>query len=69
MEEKEPSCAIGRNVNWYSHYGRQFGVSLKKLGVKVKSESEVAQLYPTPNDPMDCSLSGYSDINIFAFLS
>ena len=24
--------------------------------IKVKSESEVAQLYPTPSDPMDCSL-------------
>ena len=27
MEEKEPSCAIGRNVNWYSHYGRQYAGS------------------------------------------
>ena len=28
--------------------------------MKVKSESEVAQLCPTPSDPMDCSLSGSS---------
>ena len=28
--------------------------------VKVKSESEVAQSYPTPSDPMDCSLPGSS---------
>ena len=28
--------------------------------IKVKSESEVAQLYPTPSDPMDCSLPGSS---------
>ena len=26
--------------------------------MKVKSESEVAQSYPTPSDPMDCSLPG-----------
>ena len=26
--------------------------------MKVKSESEVAQLYPTLSDPMDCSLPG-----------
>jgi len=26
--------------------------------MKVKSESEVAQLCPTPSDPMDCSLPG-----------
>ena len=28
--------------------------------MKVKSESEVAQLCPTPSDPMDCSLPGSS---------
>ena len=32
---------------------------------KVKSESEVAQLCPTPNDPMDCSLPGSSIHGIF----
>ena len=28
--------------------------------MKVKSESEVSQSYPTLSDPMDCSLSGSS---------
>ena len=28
--------------------------------MKVKSESEVAQSYPTPSEPMDCSLPGSS---------
>ena len=28
--------------------------------MKVKSENEVAQLCPTPTDPMDCSLPGSS---------
>ena len=28
--------------------------------MKVKSESEVAQLCPTPSDPRDCSLPGSS---------
>ena len=28
--------------------------------MKVKSKSEVAQLCPTPSDPMDCSLPGSS---------
>ena len=28
--------------------------------MKVKSESEVAQLCPTPSDPMDCRLPGSS---------
>ena len=33
--------------------------------MKVKSESEVAQLCPTLSDPMDCSLSGSSVRGIF----
>jgi len=33
--------------------------------MKVKSESEVAQLCPTLLDPMDCSLSGSSVHGIF----
>ena len=33
--------------------------------MKVKSESEVAQLYLTHSDPMDCSLPGSSAHGIF----
>ena len=33
--------------------------------MKVKSESEVAQSYPTFHDPMDCSLPGSSVHGIF----
>ena len=33
--------------------------------MKVKSEREVAQLYPTLSDPMDCSLPGSSVRGIF----
>ena len=33
--------------------------------MKVKSESEVAQLCPTLHDPMDCSPSGSSVHGIF----
>ena len=35
MDIREHSCTVGGNVNWYSHYGRQYGKSLKKkLGIK-----------------------------------
>ena len=34
-------------------------------GMKVESESEVAQLCPTLSDPMDCSLPGSSIHGIF----
>ena len=33
--------------------------------MKVKSESEVTQLCPTPSDPMDCSPPGSSIRGIF----
>ena len=33
--------------------------------MNVKSESEVAQLFPTLSDPMDCSLPGSSAHGIF----
>ena len=29
IEKREPSCTVDRNVNWYSHYGEQYGGSLK----------------------------------------
>ena len=42
--------------------GKNTGVGCHFLlqRMKVKSESEVAQLCPTPSDPMDCSLPGSS---------
>ena len=27
VEKTEPSYTVGGNVNWYSHYGRQYGDS------------------------------------------
>ena len=27
--KRGPSCTVGRNVNWYSHYGEQYGGSFK----------------------------------------
>ena len=29
VEKREPSATVGGNVNWYSHYGEQYGGSLK----------------------------------------
>ena len=29
LEKREPSCPVGGTVNGYSHYGEQYGVSLK----------------------------------------
>ena len=27
VEKREPSYIVGMNVNWYSHYGKQYGGS------------------------------------------
>ena len=29
MEKREPSCTVGGNVSWYSHYGEQYGGALE----------------------------------------
>ena len=29
VEKREPSYTVGANVNWYTHYGEQYGGSLK----------------------------------------
>ena len=34
VEKREHSCTAGGNVNWYSHYERWYGDSLKKLVIK-----------------------------------
>ena len=46
--EREPSCTVGGNVNWYSHYGRRYGDSLKKLGIKPPYDPAIPLLgiYP-----------------------
>jgi len=30
VEKRELSYTVGGNVNWYSHYGKQYGNSFKK---------------------------------------
>ena len=30
MEKRKPSCTVDETVTWYSHYGEQYGDSLKK---------------------------------------
>ena len=46
--KREHSCTAGGNVNWYSHYGRWYGDSLKKLGIKPSNDPAIPLLgiYP-----------------------
>ena len=41
MEKREHSCTVDGNVNRYSHYGRWYGDSLKKLGIKPPYDPEI----------------------------
>ena len=54
-----PSRGFSRQEHW-------IGLPFPSLQcVKVKSESEVAQSYLTPSNPMDCSLPGSSVHGIY----
>ena len=48
MEKREPSCTVGGNVNWYDHYGEQYGGSLKKLKIELPYDPSITLLgiYP-----------------------
>ena len=54
---RRPWDSPGQNTGMGCHFLLQC--------IKVKSESEVAQLCPTPSNPMDCSLPGSSVHGIF----
>ena len=44
VEKREPSCTVCGNVNWYSHYGRQYGDSLKK----TRNKTTIRPRKPSP---------------------
>ena len=50
VEKREHSCTVGGNVNWYSHYGRQYEYSLKKLGIKPPYYSAIPLLGKYPEE-------------------
>ena len=44
MEKREPSYTVDGNVNWYKHYGKQYGVSSKKLQTELPYDPAVLLL-------------------------
>ena len=48
VEKREQSCTVGGNVNGYSYYGRWYGDSLKKRGIKLPYDPAIPLLgiYP-----------------------
>ena len=50
MEKREPSCTVDGNVNWYNHYGNQYGSRyLRNLYIEL------------PYDPVIPLLGIYAD--------
>ena len=43
MKKRESFCTAGRKVNWYRHYGVQYGY-LKKLGIKLPYDPAIPLL-------------------------
>ena len=39
---------VGGNVNWYSHYGKQYGGSLKKLKIELPYDPTIPLLDISP---------------------
>ena len=44
VEKRESYCTVDGNVNWYSHYGEQYGDFLKKLGIKLPFDPAIPPL-------------------------
>ena len=44
VEKRECSYSIGGNVNWYSHYGKQYGDSSEKLKTELPYDPAILLL-------------------------
>ena len=40
MWKKEPLCTVGEDINWYSHYEKQYGV-LKNLKIELPYDQQL----------------------------
>ena len=45
MEKWIPFCVVGRNINWYSHYGKQYGSSSKKFLIELAYHPAILLLF------------------------
>ena len=50
VEEREPLYTVGRNINWYSHYGKQYGGFPKSYQIELQGDSAILLLGVYPKD-------------------
>ena len=43
MEKRETFCTVGENVNWYNHYGKQYGGN-RKLNIELPYDPAIPLL-------------------------
>ena len=65
VKKREPSCAVGGNVNWCSHYGKQCEVSSKKWKIELPFVVQLLSHVWLCN-PMGCSMPGLPVPHYFA---
>ena len=48
MGKRKPSYSLCGNINWYGHYGEQYGSSLKILKIELPNDTAISHLglYP-----------------------
>ena len=46
VEKREPSYTVGRNVNWYNHYGKRYGGSSKNSELPYNPAIPLLGIYP-----------------------
>ena len=44
MEKREHLHTVGRNVNWYSHHGKQHEASSQKLKIELPDDPAIPPL-------------------------
>ena len=62
MEEREPSCTVGGNANWCSHYGEQHGGSSKKLKIELPYDPVIPLLGVYPDKTLNSKR--YMNLNV-----
>ena len=45
MEKWIPFCVVDRNINWYNHYGKQYGSSSKKFLIELAYHPAILLLF------------------------
>ena len=44
MERRKPSYTVDGNISWYSHYGEQYGGSLRKIKIELPYDPAIPLL-------------------------